>query len=305
MKVSFVSLLNCNQFGWWVEEEDKEPPPPSHPTLTVSCEEFCILAFLPRSELWRVQHSCFPSSQWAMKSSAFLLSFLTVSCEEFYILACSLFTLAMCGKPLYCSAAILRSQGFSLVCFIWNRLLQCALLPSHNIWKPFHKYYWDCEYHQPILLLSEVFPLVLIETLLPMSKILYWLIKNYHRNDMYILYTYVYMYVCSHAWAYMYVCGDINTHITHMYLYMYVSMDDCMYVCIHAISMYTVRYVYRKTSMSLHIYRHLCMYIHTLLHMCIHTYVHVYVCICCKGVVFWTTVSNVCAWHLSSNNREN
>ena len=41
----------------------------------------------PHSELWRVLHSCFPSSQWAVKSSTFLLSFLTVSCGEFCILA--------------------------------------------------------------------------------------------------------------------------------------------------------------------------------------------------------------------------
>ena len=50
------------------------PPAPTHPTLTVSCEEFCILAFLPHSELWRVLHSCFPSSQLAVKSSTFLLA---------------------------------------------------------------------------------------------------------------------------------------------------------------------------------------------------------------------------------------
>ena len=37
---------------------------------------------------------------------------LTVSCEEFYILACSLFTLGRCGETLYCSAGILRPQGF-------------------------------------------------------------------------------------------------------------------------------------------------------------------------------------------------
>ena len=30
----------------------------------------------------------------------------------FYILACSLFTLGRCGKTLYCSAGILRPQGF-------------------------------------------------------------------------------------------------------------------------------------------------------------------------------------------------
>ena len=53
-----------------------------------------------------------------MKSSAFLLSFLTVSCEEFYILACSLFTLGRCGKTLYCSAGILRPQGFSLFSYV-------------------------------------------------------------------------------------------------------------------------------------------------------------------------------------------
>ena len=55
-----------------------------------------------------------PPSQWAVKSSAFLLSFLTVSCEEFYILAWSLFTLGRCGETLYCSAGILRPQGFGL-----------------------------------------------------------------------------------------------------------------------------------------------------------------------------------------------
>ena len=33
-------------------------PHPYQPTLTVRCEEFCILAFLPHSELWRVLHSC-------------------------------------------------------------------------------------------------------------------------------------------------------------------------------------------------------------------------------------------------------
>ena len=30
MEISFISLLNCNQFGWWVEEEDPHPYPP-HP----------------------------------------------------------------------------------------------------------------------------------------------------------------------------------------------------------------------------------------------------------------------------------
>ena len=53
-----------------------------------------------------------PPSQWAVRSSAFLLSFLTVSCEEFYILAWSLFTLGRCGETLFCSASILRPQGF-------------------------------------------------------------------------------------------------------------------------------------------------------------------------------------------------
>ena len=43
---------------------------------------------------------------------------LTVSCEEFYILAWSLFTLGRCGETLYCSAGILRPQGFgSLLMF--------------------------------------------------------------------------------------------------------------------------------------------------------------------------------------------
>ena len=32
MEVSFVSLLNCKKFGWWVEEEEDDPPPPTHPT---------------------------------------------------------------------------------------------------------------------------------------------------------------------------------------------------------------------------------------------------------------------------------
>ena len=94
MEVSFVSLLNCNQFGWSVEEEDPIPYPPH-----------------PHSELWRVLYSCFPSSQWAVKSSAFLLSFLMVSCEEFYILACSLFTLGKCGKILYYSASVVFSSA--------------------------------------------------------------------------------------------------------------------------------------------------------------------------------------------------
>ena len=122
--------LSCAGIQWWKSvsfhcwtainlvgegRRRRRSPIPYHPTLIVSCEEFCILAFLPHSELWRVLYSCFPSSQWTVKSSAFLLSFLTVSCEEFYILACSLFTLGRCGKTSYCSAGILRPQGFSLL----------------------------------------------------------------------------------------------------------------------------------------------------------------------------------------------
>ena len=71
-----------------------------------------------------------PPPQWAVKSSAFLLSFLTVSCEEFYILACSLFTLDRCGKTLYCSVSILRPQGFG------------------SFWRTFHDFHvfdaWIC-----------------------------------------------------------------------------------------------------------------------------------------------------------------
>ena len=91
MEVSFVSLLNCNQFGWWVEEEEQDPPPPTHPTPKWSSR---VGKMSNEEEEEDDPHPLpTPPSQWAVKSSAFLLSFLTVSCEEFYILAWSLFTL--------------------------------------------------------------------------------------------------------------------------------------------------------------------------------------------------------------------
>ena len=51
------------------------------------------------------------------------------------------------------------------------------------------------------------------------------------------MYVYVYMYVDTHVWAYLCVCGNINTHITHMYVSIYacmnVHMHSCLYVCVY------------------------------------------------------------------------
>ena len=47
---------------------------------------------------------------------------------------------------------------------------------------------------------------------------------------------YPYMYVVNHAWTYICVCGDINTHITHMYLSMYVyayMLNQCTHLGIY------------------------------------------------------------------------
>ena len=62
--------------------------------------------------------------------------------------------------------------------------------------------------------------------------------------------------------------GDVNTHITYMYICM------CMHMCY--ISMYTFRYVYSQTNESVYITRHLYMYIHThYIHACLHTFVYI------------------------------
>ena len=54
---------------------------------------------------------------------------------------------------------------------------------------------------------------------------------------MYILCTCidVYMYVGSHAWAYICVCWYIDTHITGMYLYMHVAIYVCMHACMYVL----------------------------------------------------------------------
>ena len=60
------------------------------------------------------------------------------------------------------------------------------------------------------------------------------LIQNHYVNAVYILYIYVYMYVGSPALAYMWICGDINTHITYMSVYIYVCVKYicmCMHIC--------------------------------------------------------------------------
>ena len=110
------------------------------------------------------------------------------------------------------------------------------------------------------------------------------------------------MNVGSHAWAYMCVCGNINTHIIHSSVY--ACMNLYMYTY-YALSMYTFRYLYRQTNRSVYcqtyIYVHTytyyihaceqtfmsideCMYVHkytykTYICMHISTYVWVHICI--------------------------
>ena len=131
MEVSFVSLLNCNQFGWWVEEEEEDPTP-THPTPKWSST---VGKMSNEEEEEDDPHPLpTPPPQWAVKSSAFLLSFLTVSCEEFYILAWSLFTLGRCGETLYCSASILRPQGvISVILSFFTSILIFILIDYYPV----------------------------------------------------------------------------------------------------------------------------------------------------------------------------
>ena len=57
--VSFHCWTAINLVGE-LRRRRRRTSPPTHPH--------------PNSELWRVLHSCFPSSQWAVKSSTFLLA---------------------------------------------------------------------------------------------------------------------------------------------------------------------------------------------------------------------------------------
>ena len=63
---------------------------------------------------------------------------------------------------------------------------------------------------------------------------------------------YVNMYVGSHGWAYMCV-GHKYTYFTHVCIYIFECMHACMHVCIciYHISMYSLKYVYRQTYMSI------------------------------------------------------
>ena len=134
MEVSFVSLLNCNKFGWWVEEEEEDPTP-THPPLN-GHPELVRWAMRRRRKMTPT-----PPSQWAVKSSAFLLSFLIVSCEEFYILAWSLFTLGRCGETLYCSAGVAFSSvvrgGVQYTALL--AIQKCRLWPFFTADPPFTK----------------------------------------------------------------------------------------------------------------------------------------------------------------------
>ena len=58
MEVSFVSLLSCNQFGWWDEQEEQDTPPPTLPTLFLPhCVKSSTSLFLPH---------CVKSSAWVI-----------------------------------------------------------------------------------------------------------------------------------------------------------------------------------------------------------------------------------------------
>ena len=90
------------------------------------------------------------------------------------------------------------------------------------------------------------------------------------------------MHICRHICIGIYVCMHIHkyTYYTHTY----VVMDECMYghmyVDIYAISMYTFRYVYQHTYMSLHAYAYM--------KLCIYPYMYVGRCvyICHRGAVY-------------------
>ena len=74
----------------------------------------------------------------------------------------------------------------------------------------------------------------------------------------------------------IYVCMYVgNKHYTHVCIT--VCIYECMYscVCICAIPMYTLRFVYRKTYISVH--KQTCIYVHTYTYY-IHAGIHACVC---------------------------
>ena len=89
------------------------------------------------------------------------------------------------------------------------------------------------------------------------------------------------MYAHNHAWAYMCVYGNINTHITHMYAFIYVFINVCMRVymdmCAYMLYKCIVRYVYRQTGIY-YIQVYVCMHIG--INVCRQTCmgIHVYLC---------------------------